>query len=143
MPARELRVEGFGIADFVWISWHSAVNAEEGSGFGMHSRKSRQKQTLLAFELKLRDWHKALAQAYRYRYFADAAFVVLPPATAQIARKFLATFKLLDVGLWSFDKASGVIRKFYTPRPKRPLSGSARERAMAVLAGRLKARGSL
>jgi hypothetical protein len=139
MPARELRVEGFGIADFIWISWQSDENQNEGSGMGIRASKRREKKTLLAFELKISDWKKALGQAYRYRYFADAAFAVLPPQAAESAKKFIETFKSLEVGLWSFDKSTGVIKKFYSPRAKEPMSEAARARAMASLAHRLKA----
>jgi hypothetical protein len=140
LPARELRVEGFGIADFIWVSWRSNRNADEGSGLGMHASRLPRKHTLLAFELKMRDWRKALAQAYRYRYFADAAFVVLPPPAAESALAFLPTFKVLEVGLWAFDNTSGVIREIYTPRTKHPKSDTARTRAMASLARRLRVR---
>jgi hypothetical protein len=139
IPARELRVEGFGIADFIWISWQSNENQNEGSGIGIRDLKRREKKTLLAFELKISDWKKALGQAYRYRYFADAAFAVLPPRAAKSAKKFIKTFKSLEVGLWSFDKSTGVIRKFYSPHVKKPMSETARARAMASLAHRIKA----
>jgi hypothetical protein len=139
MAARELRVEGFGIADFIWVSWQSNENQNEGSGMGMSPSKRCKKKTLLAFELKIRDWRKALGQAYRYRYFADAAFAVLPPQAAESARRFIETFKSLEVGLWSFDKSTGAIKKFYSPRVKVPMSERARARAVASLAHRLKA----
>jgi hypothetical protein len=139
LPARELRVEGFGIADFIWFSWQSNENKDEGSGLGLHSAKCSEKRTLLAFELKMLDWRKALGQAYRYRYFADGAFVVLPPRAAEKAKQFLSTFKVLETGLWSFDRTDSVINEIYTPRTKKPLSESARARAMAAISHRLKA----
>ena len=101
------------------------------------------RETLLAFEMKLRDWRKALAQAFRYRYFADAAHVVLPPEVAERARVFLGTFRELEVGLWSFDKTTGRIRRFYTPRRKTPRSGAARQRAVATLRRGFKVRPTL
>ncbi len=137
-PARELEVGGYGVADFVWLSWHS--NSEEGAGVGMHQPPPPAKETLLAFEMKLRDWRKALAQACRYRYFADAAHVVLPPEIAERARLFLDTFRKLEIGLWSFDKQTGRIRSFYTPRRKTPRNGAARQRAVAKLRRGFKAR---
>ena len=140
LPARELRVEGYGIADFIWVSCRAQADGEEGSAVGLHSPRKTQKQTLLAFELKIHDWRKALAQARRYRYFADAAHVVLPPRAADNARPFLDTFRELGVGLWSFDKATGRIRRLFTPRRKSPLSATARQRAVATLRGSSKFR---
>lgn len=140
LPARELRVEGYGIADFIWVSCRSQTDGEEGSALGLHSPRRPRKQTLLAFEMKIHDWRKALAQARRYRYFADAAHVVLPPRAAENARLFLQIFRELEVGLWSFDKANGRIRRFYTPRRKTPLSITARQRAVITLRGSSKFR---
>jgi len=136
--ARELEVGGYGIADFVWLSWHS--NSGEGTGVGMNQKSPPAKETLLAFEMKLRDWRKALAQACRYRYFANATHVVLPPEVAERARFFLDTFRELQVGLWSFDKATGRIRQLYTPRRKTPKSGAARQQAVATIRRGFKAR---
>lgn len=133
LPAREFQVSGFGVADFIWFVWRSETRKEEGSALEYRSRV-RRGESLLAFEMKLRDWRKALGQAYRYRYFANAAFVVLPPKAALTARLNLEVFQKLGVGLWSFDKSTGVIRRIYSPRRRSPLSSKARERAVLTLA---------
>jgi len=133
---RELQVSGFGIADFVWIAWRDAPRGEEGMGLSLRAKP--QKAVVLAFEMKLKDWRRALAQAVRYRYFADAAFVVLPPPVAALARQVLATFRDLRVGLWSFDQQTGRISKIFTPRRTRPLSAGARQKAIAILSHKLR-----
>jgi hypothetical protein len=133
LPAREFRVSGFGVADFIWFVWRSTPRSEEGSALEYRSR-FRRGESLLAFEMKLRDWRKALGQAYRYRYFADAAYVVLPPEAAVIAKQHLEVFEKLGVGLWAFDQGSGNIRRIYSPRPRTPFSSKARERAIVTLA---------
>jgi len=133
---RELNVAGFGIADFVWVAWQNAPRSQEGRGLGLRVRPRR--VTVLAFEMKLKDWRRALAQAVRYRYFADAVFVVLPPPAAACARKSLVTFRDMRVGLWSFDKQTERIHKMFTPRRSRPLSPAARQKAIAILSHKLK-----
>ncbi len=133
---RELPVAGFGIADFIWLAWRKAPRNQQGAGLSFHTRP--QKAVVLAFEMKLKDWRRALAQAVRYRYFADAAFVVLPPSAAACARQALATFRDMRVGLWSFDKQRGRICKIFTPRRHRPLSPVARQKAIAILSHRLR-----
>jgi hypothetical protein len=138
--AREFRVSGFGIADFIWVTRLSAFSADEGSGLSLRVPRTPRRETLFAFEMKMVDWRKALAQAYRYRYFADRALVVLPPIVTKRARKFLATFKALQVGLWAFDKRSGKISKVYTPRNSTPLCAATRERAVASLAAQIRVR---
>ena len=139
-PAREFQVTGFGVADFVWFAWKPTPKSQEGSAVEFRARRRFNRESLFAFEMKLRDWRKALGQAYRYRYFADAAYVVLPPKTAMLAKQHLDLFKKLSVGLWSFDKHTEKIRKVYSPRRNLPLSSKARERAMAMLARFVKAR---
>jgi len=138
--AREFRVSGFGIADFIWVTRLSSVSENEGIGLSLRRPKLPRRETLFAFEMKMVDWRKALAQAYRYRYFADRALVVLPPTAMKRARKFLSTFKTLQVGLWAFDKISGRITKVYTPRNSTPLCAATRGRAVESLAAQIKAR---
>jgi len=133
LSAREFQVSGFGVADFVWYAWRSTPSSQEGSAVEYRTPRRVKVESLLAFEMKLRDWRKALGQAYRYRYFADAAYVILPPETAALAEQHLGIFQRLGVGLWSFDKQSEVIRRIYTPRRETPFSSRARERAIALL----------
>jgi hypothetical protein len=133
---RELSVAGFGIADFIWVAWRKTLSDEEGVGMSLSAKPQR--AVVLAFEMKLKDWRKALAQAVRYRYFADAAIVVLPPLVAASARHALATFRDMRIGLWSFDKPTGRIHKIFTPRRTRPLSPGARQKAIAILSHKLR-----
>lgn len=139
LPAREFQVSGFGVADFIWFVWRSTPRSQEGSALDYRSR-FRIGESLLAFEMKLRNWRKALGQAYRYRYFADTAFVVLPPEAATTAKEHLEVFRKLGVGLWSFDKRKESIRRLYTPCRGTPLSSKARERAVDILKRLVKAR---
>ena len=118
--ARELYIHGFGIADIVSIF------------------VSPLKTTLYAFEMKIKDWRKALAQAYRYKYYADSVFVVLPPDEAVKAKQSLPIFRAIKVGLWTFDKKEGIIEKIYTPKKDKPLSNSANNKALTLLAQQLK-----
>ena len=88
--------------------------------------------------MKLSDWRKGLAQAYRYSYFADLAVVVLPPDLATVAKADLDLFRESNVGLWSFDPATGAIRKIFTPRGSGPRSPKANQKAIEMLGRRLK-----
>jgi hypothetical protein len=132
-PARELPVAGFGVADFVWFVWTHASNLDEGRAVEIRDAYYIRDESLLAFEMKLTDWRKALSQACRYRYFSNAAYVVLPPAAASLAREKLGLFRHLKVGLWSFNAETGRITRHYSPRPAQPLSQRARHRAVEIL----------
>jgi hypothetical protein len=127
LAAREVALNGYGIADLVCL-----VIAEN------RYSKPNEKAHLLAFEVKIRDWRKALAQAFRYKYFAHASTVVLPPEDSQKAMQFLDTFKALAIGLWSFDIRSGEIRRLYTPDYQCPFSDSAHAKATKLFSHRLR-----
>jgi hypothetical protein len=135
----EFALSGFGIADFIWLAWRHSANSDDGTALSVKKIKSRRTwQKLTAFEMKLTDWRKGFGQAYRYSYFADLAIVVLPPDTAKTAEADLKLFRKLSVGLWSFDKTSGKIRKIFTPRHSKPRNAKAKEKALESLGRSLK-----
>lgn len=130
--ASEFALSGFGIADFVWLAWRKSSEDEDGSGISLERLKAQlDSHRLTAFEMKLTDWRKGLAQAYRYSYFADSAVVVVPPPTAKRARAQLEVFMKLRVGLWSFDNRTGKIRKLFTPAAPKPKNAVAKAKALA------------
>ncbi len=130
----EFPLSGFGIADFVWLAWRHSAAGNEGTALSVEKlRAELARQKLSAFEMKMTDWRKGVAQAYRYSYFADVAIVVLPPDTAELAKVELKLFRDLGVGLWSFDKSAGKIVKIFTPRNSKPRSGTARVKALEAL----------
>ena len=136
---KEFPLQGFGIADFVWIAWHHCDNPDEGSALSIEQIKSLlNRRKLTAFEMKLSDWRKGLAQAYRYSYFADLAVVVLPPDLAATARANLYLFRESNVGLWSFSPATGAICKLFTPRSLGPRNPRAKDKALELLGRSLK-----
>ncbi len=123
--AREVPMNGFGIADLVTVSWDASREAGRASPFGSDLRP-----TVRAFEFKLRDWRKGLMQAHRYRFFADVAILVLPTNKQAAAEPFLPTFEAVNVGLWGFSEATGAISMLFTPRPRLPVDQSHREKAI-------------
>jgi len=131
---REFALSGFGTADFIWLAWRHSTASEDGSALSMEKIKFQlTPRKLTAFEMKLTDWRKGLAQAYRYSYFADLAIVVLPPDAVKLAKTKLKLFQQLNIGLWSFDKTTGRIRKLSTPRNSKPRNLRAKERALESL----------
>ncbi len=117
---REMCVQGLGIADMVSVFI------------------SPRKLVLHAFEMKLKDWRKALSQAYRYKYYADAAYVVLPTDEAAKAAQSLTVFQTINVGLWAFDKEENCIKKIHNPRKDSPISNAAYQKAVACLSRHFK-----
>lgn len=116
--AREVPVNGYGIADIVCINWDPAKN----DGMTFPSAKEfiqNATPTIRSFEVKLSDWRTGMLQAHRYRFYSNAGILVLPTKQLIKAQRFLHTFKAIGVGLWGFDDESNVITTIYTPRPSK------------------------
>jgi hypothetical protein len=85
---------------------------------------------LTAFEMKLKDWRRAISQAYRYSYFSDRAIVVLPTEVADRAEGRLDVFRRLGIGLWSYEPRTKRIDMRFTPTATKAKNPSAREKAL-------------
>jgi hypothetical protein len=131
--ARQVAINGFGIADLVSISWASV--GRDKTSFSVDDFLKVTKPTVRAFEIKLNNWRKGMTQAHRYRYFANVAILVLPKERCEIARAYLSTFQKIHVGLWAFDTASCHIVPYYTPHPASAIETKYRKRVLQIIAG--------
>ena len=77
---------------------------------------------LWAFELKVRDWRRALYQASRYKTFAHRSSVVVAERFSGPAAKSLDRFRRLRVGLYALSTETGELRALVLPRKREPLS---------------------
>jgi hypothetical protein len=135
---REFEMFNYGIADFVWVAWRGKSHPEEATAITVEKIQEHfQRHLLTAFELKLRDWRRGLSQAYRYRYFADRAIVVLPPQAARRARVNVSMFRRLKVGIWSFDKTTERIHPIFTPARTKARNAAAKQKAITLITKRL------
>jgi hypothetical protein len=71
---------------------------------------------LWAYELKLRDWKRALYQALRYRKFASRVCVVMPPNAKHLLQQNSGLFRRLGVGALVFDPDSGSVTRVVKAR---------------------------
>jgi hypothetical protein len=118
--AREIPINGCGIADFVAVYWNKK-NGNKNSPLSGIDISQIDSPVIRAFELKISDWQRAMMQAHRYRYFANSSIVVLHSDKLKNALEYLDTFKKINVGLWAFNPKSKKIITCYTPRPRNPL----------------------
>jgi hypothetical protein len=132
--AREIQINGFGIADFVAIAWNAARLEEKSSKYDSKFFITSVKPTMRAFEFKLSNWRKALMQASRYKFFANVSIVVLPIEKCGPPLKYLNTFKQVHVGLWGFDKNTNRIVTYYTPKPNKPIDSKYQILALELVA---------
>jgi len=72
-----------------------------------------------AIEAKLKDWKKALKQAYRYKWFAEYSFVVIDEYYSKKAIENIDVFKKYNVGLITISPDKG-IKKHHYPSPEQP-----------------------
>jgi len=124
---KQFQLSGYGVADFIWVDIDEGV--ETGSV-----------PLISAFELKLTNWKRALSQAYRYSYFADKAYVVMPKEQAKAAIDNKQLFRKLQIGLMVFDQEDGTIETIHAPKKSTPRNSLAREKAMDLLQQKLKFR---
>ncbi|HUV59164.1 MAG TPA: hypothetical protein VMW09_03525 [Desulfatiglandales bacterium] len=68
--------------------------------------------TIIAFEMKLRNWKRALSQAFKYRAFANISYVVIDHDYSNAALKNIEKFKRSNIGLVSIDKEGQVYSHF-------------------------------
>ena len=68
----------------------------------------------IAIEAKLKDWKRALKQAYRYKWFAEYSFVVIDEHYSKKAIENIDVFKKYNVGLASISVDGNLIR-YYSP----------------------------
>ncbi|MDD4575309.1 MAG: hypothetical protein PHI36_02665 [Bacteroidales bacterium] len=83
--------------------------------------KKKENTSIIAFELKLKNWKRAMRQAFRYRCFSNIVYVVLPEETAKSAKSNVSLFEQYNIGLATFnrDKDFNVV---YKPQMSMPFS---------------------
>ncbi|KKK71186.1 hypothetical protein LCGC14_2916450, partial [marine sediment metagenome] len=72
-----------------------------------------------AIEAKLKDWKRALKQAYRYKWFAEYSYVVMDAHYSNSAIKNINVFEKYNVGLATIT-TTGELKRYYNPTRERP-----------------------
>lgn len=119
--AREIPINGFGIADLVTIAWDSNNFKPLERTNNIESFINNANPTIRAFEMKLNNWRKCMTQANRYRYFSNTAIAVLPLNKCPSALEYIETFKKISIGLWGFSPETNKIVPYFTPKISNPL----------------------
>jgi DNA-binding MarR family transcriptional regulator len=81
----------------------------------------------IAVEAKLKNWRRALNQAYRYKWFASKSYVVLDGSYIRPAIANIDEFRKMNVGLAEIDR-SGALSMHYRPKKSTPI-----DRAMWIM----------
>jgi hypothetical protein len=87
----------------------------------IYRRQSNEVHYVVTVEFKLRNWRRALAQAFRHRNFGNEAYVVLDRAGLAPALSQITMFHAANVGLLTLDQ-NGEVHVWHYPVPKLPFS---------------------
>ena len=93
------------------------------------SKKTRTYNSLtrtFAFEFKLKNWKKALIQAFKYAAFAQYSYVVMDKKYVGPAKRRVEEFERANIGLVSVDE-DGQIEVIYKPKLRKPYSNEMRK----------------
>lgn len=91
-----------------------------------------------AFELKLKNWKRALFQALQYKTFANRVAVVFPVNMKELLNKNIDVFKKFNVGVIIYDHKTYEIEFLSKPSKLKPSSRSQNLYTLSRLASELK-----
>lgn len=91
---------------------------------------------VIAIEAKLKDWKRALAQAYRYSDYASQSWVVLNSSTTTTSKQMVNKFKKLNIGIRIIEQNGKTLSPFM-PRFAKPRSALKFWEANGIIAANL------
>jgi DNA-binding transcriptional ArsR family regulator len=143
--SEEELLERIGVSRPVLQKWLRAlakaglIEKDAMDSYSLISDQRMPKVEICSFELKLKNWKRALYQATRYRSFSHRVFVVMPPGSAGVAYRHKHFFERANVGLVSHD-TSGQSRVLVRPKTRQPHATHRAIMAIGMLsASRIKA----
>ncbi len=83
--------------------------------------KNQNSKKIITIELKLKNWKRALAQAFKYKSFSDKTYVCMDQNNIYPALKNLEMFKKYNIGLISIDN-NYKIKVYYKPKLRKAYS---------------------
>lgn len=81
--------------------------------------KSKKNKKIITIELKLKNWKRALAQAYKYKSFSDISYVCMDESNIDSVLKHLDMFEKYNIGLITISKNKKV-NIVYKPSATKP-----------------------
>lgn len=76
---------------------------------------------IISIELKLKDWNRGMAQAFRYKNFSNEVYLILDETYVIPALKRLEEFKRYNIGFATFNKELK-FKIYFEPLPEKPHS---------------------
>lgn len=88
--------------------------------------QNKKSKNIITIEVKLKNWKRALQQAYKYRSFSDIAFICMDEKNIKPALENIDMFKRSNIGLLSIDK-NNKVKIYYEPILQQAFVKSLRE----------------
>ncbi len=79
--------------------------------------KGKNNKKIITIEVKLKNWKRALQQAYKYRSFSDMAYICMDEKNIKPALENIELFEKSNIGLISMNK-KGKIKIHHKPKMK-------------------------
>lgn len=79
--------------------------------------KSKRDKKIITIEVKLKNWKRALQQAYKYRSFSDIAFICMDEKNIKPALANMDMFKKSNIGLISIS-SQNELKVYFEPTLK-------------------------
>jgi DNA-binding Lrp family transcriptional regulator len=92
------------------------------NGYYKANKIENQRVESIAIEAKLKNWKRALMQAYRYKWFASYSYVVMDSKHVNPAKNNKDLFRKYNVGLAAMSK-EGYLTILLKPKKTKPLDG--------------------
>ena len=83
--------------------------------------KNKNNKKIITIELKLKNWKRALAQAYKYKSFSDISYVCMDQKNISPALEHIEMFKKYNIGLITIDNKN-IIKVYHKPKIKKAYS---------------------
>ncbi|GAB4036697.1 hypothetical protein [Spirosoma jeollabukense] len=112
---------------FSYIKGGSSLVLQEYQGlfgipdFILFDSSLKNEYYIISVELKLKNWRRALIQAFRYLNFSNKSFVILDEKYVNPAINNLAVFKQYNIGLGSFN-VDQELKIYYNPTDIQPFN---------------------
>lgn len=95
----------------------------------LFNKVTEQEHNIVAIELKLKNWRRALTQAFRYKNYSHLSIVVLDADFEKPALKNIGEFEHFGVGLASYDN-QGRLTLHHLPSVRTPFCAHTTQKLM-------------
>jgi hypothetical protein len=98
------------------------ITITETGGYILGPKYQKPNIELWAFELKLKNWKRAIFQALQYKAFANRVVTVFPNNKTQLLKNNLDMFSTLKIGVMTYDTETGSYEMLVKPCKLKPSS---------------------